>query len=271
MKNRMKKVLSVLLAVALFAGILPMTSRTVQAADPYMKKMSLKWDLKKNKNMPLTAEFAGIGKKKYQAKVTMFKEEAASKEGYRQITLQYTVTRKWTPSAEEVDKILTTCYVKRQQDYCYLANCSGYAVVDYDTGVSLETKNNDFGVSVKSLKEKAQGTKKYKGKKKGNWIGLPEKVTRKVQVTYPESYDGLCIGLLGDNVDDPAQTSIAFDDGVATAVGPLDSAFFTDTEKYIKNKKKYTVSDDGQPIKFGDTSYYKKGKKNSHWMKVKEV
>lgn len=267
---RTKKLMAVLLVMALFAGIFPMPGQTVKAADSYLKKLNLKWDLKKGKNLTLTARYPGIGHKKFNVKVTTFKKEDASKEGYKKLTVQYTVTRKWTPTKKDVDKIINTCYKKIKSDHCYIPFVSAYTVADYETGVSLETKKNDFNVTKKYSKSKGQGIKKFKGTK-GNWIKMPKKATVKFQVIYPEDYTGLCIGLLGENKKFDWKDDTTFTDGFGTVFGgSIDETYFTDKTKYIKTKKGYKESDEGHPIRFGDTTYYKKGKKNSHWIHVTE-
>lgn len=200
--------------------------------------------------------------------MTTYKLEDASKEGYKKLTIAFKSTRKWTPTKKKVDKLINTCYKKNGWDYAYVPFVEAYSVADYDTGVSLEG-NNDFGVKVKSFKGKASGLKKYKGKTKGNWIKIYKTATIKFQITYPESYTGLCIGLLGDNAKcNVGKPFVAVNDG-SEGSGDIDAEYF-DATKWTKIKKdKYKEDEKGTPFKFGQTTFYLKGKKNSHWLRVK--
>ena len=60
MKNITKTITGVLLVVALLVGVLPMSGQTVQAATPYMKKLNVKWDLKKNKVVSIQEPYDGL-------------------------------------------------------------------------------------------------------------------------------------------------------------------------------------------------------------------
>ncbi len=262
----MKKIITTLLTMTLLitSVIAPSRPQYMEASsNNYMKSLNLKWDLKKNKNVTLTANYPGIGHKKFNVKMTTYKIENAADDKYNKLTVGYTVTRKWTPTKKQVDKILKTCYVKLQKDYAYVPFVNGYAVVDYNTGVSLEGKN-DFDVTVKTLKNKSSGTKKFKCK--NGWIKLAKTATVKFQVTYPKDYTGLSIGLLGRNAEYGKTIRVQEDRSIG--VTDVDATFFEATKLSKVKKNLYREDEEGTPFRYGDTSYYLKGKKNSHWLRV---
>ena len=240
-----KKLLSLVLTAALaVTGVVSSvgTVDKVQAeSKEYMKKLDLKWDLKKNKNLTFTQNFGKGINKKYSLKMTGFKVTNASKEGYKKLTVSFTITRKWNPTKNDIQKIINRCN-KAGADY--LPNGFYYTVADYDTGVSLEGKNS-YHVKVKSLKNKQHGVKKYYGTQKSNWVKLEKSCDVKFEVTYPEDYKGLCIGIGGSNGYSKVVRS-------NNTIGKLD-------ELYFEGNKSYP---------FGKTSFYKQGKKNSHWLRV---
>lgn len=153
-----------------------------------------------------------------------------------------------------------------QEEYAR-AESDAYSVADYNTGFSLEGEN-DYGVKVKSFDAKASGYKKFKGKTGKNWIRIPKNATIKFQVTYPQNYTGLCIGLLGKNLQYPRGKSITVKGDGANSVGDLDQEYFSATKLTKIKNNVYKEDKNGTPFRFGDTSYYLKGKTNSHWMRV---
>lgn len=250
-----KKLLSLVLTAALaVTGVVSSvgTVDKVQAeSKEYMKKLDLKWDLKKNKNLTFTQNFGKGINKKYSLKMTGFKVTNASKEGYKKLTVSFTITRKWNPTKNDIQKIFNR-WDKVGADY--LPNGFYYTVADYDTGVSLEGKNS-YHVKVKSLKNKQHGVKKYygTGTKKNYWIKLEKSCDVKFEVTYPEDYKGLCIGIGGSNgYSKTVEYEVKKEGFSGTAYGELD-------ELYFEGNKSYP---------FGKTSIYKQGKKNSHWLRV---
>lgn len=265
-----KRIITLLLAVLLVVGVFGTVGTTtpeVKAAKgTYMKNLKLNWDLKKGKTMKLTADYPGIGKRNFDVKLTTYELKDAKKDGYKQLTVAFESVRTWALSKEEVDKIVDTCYKKLEKDYVYVPFAAAYAVTDYNTGVSLEGEN-DYDVKVKTIKSKTSGEKKYAGKK-DNWISLPQKAVIKFQVTYPEDYSGLCIGLLGCNSEYGKWVSVS--NKGATHSSDMDSLFFDGTKLIKKGKNRYKEDEDGTAIKFGQTSFYMDGKSNSHWIRVKE-
>lgn len=275
--NMKKKLVSLLLTATLLMGAAASpvgnTPKAAAAGKAYMKTHVVNWDLKKGKTLPLTVNYPGIGKQKYSVEVTTYKTENASKKGFKKLTIAFKATRLWEPTKERIDKIVEA---HAAYDHFVIPNIGSYTVADYNTGVSLEGKN-DFGVTCKSFKGKYYGTKKYYGSD-NFWIEFEKSYTSKFQITYPKNYKGLCIGLLGSNTifyegkefmyyGDVSDLSSGLTSGVPHSV---DDAYF-EGKKYKKiGKNKYVEdSKNGTPFKYGQTTYYLKGKKNSHWMRVK--
>lgn len=240
MKNITKRIIGVLLVVALLVGVLSMSGQTVQAATPHMEKLNLKWDLKNGKSVECKTVFAGGVKGKLSLKISGLKVTKANKKGYKKCTFTYTEKFKSKLTGLQVRKIVKSQYNKKLSDAgggCF------YAIVDYDTGASFEYNYGSIGdrplidsldVSVTTSKEKETKGKKYRDKKTKQWV-CRNNYACKVSVVYPENYTGLCIGVGGDNIVSE-----------------------TDADSQFWNAMK----------PFGKTSYYKKGKKNSHWMRV---
>ena len=268
--NKKTKIANLFLVLSLILGVMMSTVVTapkVQAADAYMEKLHLNWNLQKGKEKILTATYPGIGKRKYGVKITSLKIEDAAKEGYKKLTVAYKSTRKWEPKKKEVDKIFVA-NAKERLDYVYVPEVYAYAVTDFDTGFSLEGEN-DLNVSVKDYKWKISGVKKYKGSK-GRWMKMWKTASTKFEVTYPADYTGLCIGLLGQNTEYGEWFTIS-DNVCFTPASEctVDRQYFTG-EKYKRIKKhRYVPDENANPFRFGQTSYYTHGKKNSCWMRIK--
>lgn len=229
-----KKIIATILMLSLCIGTLSMGTNVVSAdaaKKPYMKKLKLKWDLKSNKNVKFTQPIAAIGNKKYTAKITKYKITDAKKKGYKKLTFVYTSKRNWKPSKNQVHKIANSSFAKKNAS---VGSGQYYTLVDYDTGANLEMEN-DYNVTVKSGEWKHKKYKKYSDDDKC-WINLWTTSSVKVTVTYPEDYKGLCIGIGGAAL--------------------------------LEESKADTAYWNGEKV-FGQTSYYKKGKKNSHFMRVK--
>lgn len=269
MKSLMKKIIPIALSVAMVLGAVQTTPGAAVQADGsrYMKNLDLKWDLKEGKNLLLTANYPGIGKQKFSVRMTSYKLQDASKQGYKELTIGYKSTRKWMPTTEKVDKIINASVKRTIGDFQYIPFVSGFAVVDYYTGVSLEGKN-DYDVTVKILNRKFSGTKKYKGTD-GNWMRIAKTAAINIQITYPEDYKGVCIGLIGANTNTGRGKYFTIEAKGAVGGGYVDDEFFKAT-KWIKIRKDvYTWNDGtGTPFKYGQTSYYLQGRQNSHWLLV---
>ena len=198
---------------------------------PYMKKLNLKWDLKKNKTVKYKVAYAGTKIiKQEKAKITNYKISKAKKDGYEKLRFVLTITREnLKPTKKQIHNMVMSRYCANTG----LISHNWYAILDYDTGYSLES-DNDFGVKVK-------GTRKYKNKKMfkdndGCRIWWRETTVFNISVTYPKDYKGLCIGVGGKKV----------------------------LKKETKNDERFW---EGKVV-YGNTNYYKKDKANSHFMRV---
>lgn len=103
------------------------------------------------------------------------------------------------------------------------------ATLDYKTGLDCEDVTMKLG-------EWKWSNYKTVTDSHGCWFRVPRTAKVKVTVTYPEDYKDLCVG-----------------------VGGLNQIKETKADKKLGKK--------GYP--FGKSSLYKKGKTNSHWMRIK--
>lgn len=232
MKQRLRKVLGVSMAIMLAAGLTvsPAMADEAQAAPkkPYMKTLKLKWNLKKNKAMKFTSRFVSVGKKPMTMTIKNVKVSKAKKKGYKKLTFTVVNKAAWKPTKKQVHKMVKSRLCRET------GSVGGYhwwTVADYDTGLCLEGLNK-LGVTVKSAKKTS--TKRIKDND-GCSVFFRDGVT-KVTVTYPEDYKGLCIGVGGHNIVEGTKADDLFFEGKRA---------------------------------FGKTSYYKHGKTNSHWMRIK--
>ena len=227
--------LSVALALTASFAVSAIAPADAQASTkPYMKTLKLKWDLKKNKTTKFTQKWVGLGNMDTKVKISNYKI-TNTKNDMKKLTFKITYTWNNTFTKMQVHKM-----VKSDRNYKLPFTNYYFAIVDYDSGKSLET-DNDFGVTVKS------GGWKYTKYKKttdshGCWVRIAKNCTVKVTITYPKDYKSLCIGVGSNNL-------------------------FV-SKKSISRKSIDTKFDNGK-VKFGKTTYYTKGKSNSHWMRVK--
>lgn len=234
MRKLLKRVMAAVVVAALAAGVVvapAMADEAHAATKPYMKTLKLKWDLKKNKTLKITEPWAGIGKQPATVTLKNFKITKAKKEGYKKLTYKVVIKRTWNPTKSKVHKLVNNNYWWETESF---GGGVWGAQVDYKTGQNLEAEN-DFGVTVKTGGWKHSNYKKAKDWH-GCWVKYPRTISATVTITYPEDYKGLCIGIGGSNLKQSTKADDAFWQGAK---------------------------------KFGKTSYYKKGKANSHWMRVK--
>ena len=229
MKNTFKKVMGALMVAVLMMGVLAVPTQKAQAASKnYMKGLKLNWDLKKNKKMKVKSAIVVLKKVNTGIKITNYKLGNAKKEGYKKLTFSVTFKNIYKrPSDSQIHKMVAA--PKQGGGFWW-------SVADFNTGLSLEEKN-DFDVRVKSSDKKIK-KKKYTEYADDHHTCCLELYTIRynVSITYPENYDGLCIGVGGNNQINQSSAD-----------------------------KKYWVG----KVKFGKTTYYKKGKKNSHWMRIR--
>lgn len=230
-KYNMKKIAAFLLMLAIAAGSVFMPAEVQAAQKGYMKSINAKWDLKPNKTITYKSRFSGIGMFKQNAKITNYKVKNSKINGYKELTFTVKFLRTQKMSGQQVHNCL---YSKEYDKYKTIGGDACYAIVDYNTGKSLSVYNNKMDVSVESSKW-VYSRKKYFRDSHGCWISSSDS-TKKVKVTYPKNYKGLCIGLCGSTTVKDSKKNNAFWNGKAT---------------------------------FGKTTYYdKKDKSVAHFMRV---
>ncbi|MCH5268467.1 MAG: hypothetical protein J1E62_09000 [Lachnospiraceae bacterium] len=237
-----KKLLCMTLVFALLTvsiSIPDVTNWVAAAGTSYMKALGVNWDLKNNASVSFTEYYIGIGDQNYTAKITNYKLADAKKSGYKQLTFDLTIQSNWSPSQSQINKMVNTMNEKNVDS---VGEGYYYTVVDYNTGTNLEKKNN-YNVTVKKPKADVKQEEHTAAIGNTDWtIGLVKSAKSKgVTVTFPEDYDGVSIVVGGGN---------ALNSGAYNDLKQKDDSFW-----------------DGKTA-FGETSYYKKGKKNSHWMRV---
>lgn len=217
-------------------GMLPGTATEANAvAKPYMKTLKLNWDLKKNKTVKSKQRFVGLGLKALNITVKNYKTTELEN-GKKKTSFTLVYSQPFKPSKKQVHKI-----ARPKSDV--LRTGVFYAIVDYNTGKSLENKSElakELGVKVKHGEWKNSPVKMYRDND-GCWVSFYAKDTVKVSITYPADYTGLCLGVGGDSyfADHlPAKTYAAYEK-------------FWDGEKPL-----------------GKTPIYKKDRTTSHWMHI---
>ena len=115
-----------------------------------------------------------------------------------------------------------------------LAGLASLALVDYQTGRELGA-GRKRNVTIKASNWKCSKVKKYKDDH-GCWVQYPTKYAMKVTVTFPQKYRGLCLGIIANNKRSETKADSAFWEGRGS---------------------------------FAKTTYYKSGKGNSHWMRIR--
>ena len=114
------------------------------------------------------------------------------------------------------------------------AGFASLALVDYQTGRELGA-GRKRNVTIKASNWKCSKVKKYKDDH-GCWVQYPTKYAMKVTVTFPQKYRGLCLGIIANNKLSETKADSAFWEGRGS---------------------------------FAKTTYYKSGKGNSHWMRIR--
>lgn len=235
MKSNIRRIALFLLtlAIAVVAAFMPV--QVEAASKPYMKTVNVKWDLKKDKTITYKSKYAGLGMMKQKVKITGYKIKNAKKKGYKELTFTVNYLRRLNLSKRQVHKCAKS---QKYQSIVINQEPDGglyfVTAVDYGTGKCLDV-HNDKGVTVKKGVICHKAGKIYRDRD-GCSVYISTKVTRKMKVTYPKKYKGLCIGVGGSRSIE--QT-------------PDDTAFLFGN------------------VAFGKTSYYgKKDKSVAHFMRV---
>lgn len=230
-----QKLAAAVLAIAVAAGCVFAPGQALQvkaASKAYMKGASVKWDLKKNKTLTYKTKYAGIGMRKQKVKMSDYQIKNAKKKGYKELTFTLNFTTKWNMTAKQVHSIVNSREFRKAGGV--VSGGFYYAVVDYDTGKSLEGKNKQK-VTVEKVGDWKYSNEKTYRDKDGCWVRMSNAKV-KIKVTYPKNYKGLCIGAGGHT-----------------------------TLKNTKNDTKFWKG----TVVFGKSSYYsKKDKSVAHFMRV---
>lgn len=235
MESVFKKSACLLTALALSVTVvaLPVTADEAHAAEkPYMKKIGVKFDLKKNKAVKSKEKVVGVGNKNLKITVKNYRT-AKLKNGKKKTTFTVVYDRSFKPTKKQVHKM------NRSYDGTLFGGF-WVDVVDYSTGCLDESVMDELGVSVKLSKWKYSKNKKFKDGD-GCWVKYPLRAQVKVTITYPASYKGLCLGV-----------------GANSYFNPEGSTAYKVNQAHFEGKRP-----------FGKTYMYKKGKTNSHWMRIK--
>lgn len=228
-----QKLAAAMLAIAVAVGCVfaPGQALPVKAASKaYMKGASVKWDLKKNKNITYKTKFAGIGMKKQTVKMSDYKMKNSKKKGYKELTFTLNFTSKWNMTAEQVHNLIKSNEFKKTN------NVGGYhyfAVVDYNTGKNLEKKNKQK-VTVERNWINSKPTT-YKDRD-GCYVNLVN-ARVKVKVIYPRTYKGLCIGTGGSTSINDTKNDTKFWNGKA-AFGK--TTFYSKKDKSVAHFMRVT-------------------------------
>lgn len=180
----LKQVLAMMLAIIMVT--LPV-AEVEAASKPYMETLNISWDLEPDKNVIYKTKYAGIGMHNAGVMITDYKIKPAKKEGYKKLT--FTVEFYCHLDFKDVHKIRKSDFFKKNG---HTGEIFYTTLVDYNTGMSLGT-DNQYGVTVKY----GDWDESYYGiecSKDGcGSITVYDYIKRRVTVTYPEDYEGLCI------------------------------------------------------------------------------
>lgn len=262
MQKLLKQSIAVCTAFALVMGTLalPVNLPQAQAAEKKaaskttkakkkaaMAKLKLKWSLKKNKKLSITEPYAGIGAKKSQIVIKNYKSRKnLKKKGYTTVSFDVVRTLQWMPTKKQVHKIMDSNYYVDTES---VGGGQYVAVVDWETGKSLDVRNADGTARNKYDVTVSASTWKYSKKGKAvtdedrcHRLALYKQAKIHMAITFPSDCKNVCVGVGGYNKITETKADKAFWNGTGT---------------------------------FGKTSYYKNaktkgGKKlNSYWMRLK--
>ena len=211
----------------------PVKAQQAAKASKNLKKAGFTFDLKQNKVKSIKTYLKGTQSSVYRVKLSGMKTVNAGK-GMKKTTFTLTYALK-DLSSSQIRDTLRMVHKGFYSDVIFGDHY--YALVDYNTGMSLEDSGNAFGVKVKVLKSKTQQTKKYRDYDKC-YFYKAKKWTVKLSVTYPESYEGLCLGVIGSSASE-ASSGVSADE-------------FFDGARTIYKTKLYT-----------------KDRKNAHFMRIR--
>ena len=201
-------------AVILMAICLALAFGTVQVQARDMKSETagtVRWGYKTNKNLVYWSYWGGVGMIKQNVKVTKWKDRWSGNAGRRRLTFTLTFTRKKKPTAKQLINA-ATYYTINHPELDTSPGCY-FAIVDYETGISLEDPKNPYGVIVTHSNWRLSGKTTYKTK--GYSISM-QNTSVNVAIEYPASYKNMCIGFGGQNRVITTSNDRLFWDGIFT-------------------------------------------------------
>lgn len=173
-----RKILILTIMIIMMIGILHCP---VMAKTPYMESLKgVSWDLKPGRAVVYQTYFKPFGLKNQKVKITNYKIAKSKLEGYKRLTFDIKWYITYSITNDEVEK------------HWYEITGGGfyYAVVDYNSGLCLEGKN-DKGVKTWAAKGIDFVEPKVFFHDEGWWI--IRNATATVVVEYPETYKDLCL------------------------------------------------------------------------------
>ena len=201
----MKRLIAILTCILLaLSPAMPALAEAEAETENGMENVNVTWDLEPDVPVACTLKFTGTDADfPVEYKITGWKD-TVRKDGMRQISFTLNYTNKFVPTKEETETIA-------------MANVGGtvggtfaWALVDYETGLDIEEKN-DVQL-VQKVQKKTNSQKKFNGKNK-TYIRFVVKAVYKITITCPKDYDGLCIGVLGQSVPVQTEADTAFWEG----------------------------------------------------------
>ncbi len=182
--KRLYRIFACVCALALFFCAMPITGEA--ASKSYMRKIAVKWGIRAGQSYTFPAYYNGISATKpIEWTISKPKIKGAKKSGYNRMEFTMTAENLSDFTQEEVDVICA------QESF---GGGHAWYLVDEKTGKSLEAKNK-VGVSCvfKVLEEKAIDG--YQNSDESVTFYPLRRYKARVTITYPEDYEGLCLGV----------------------------------------------------------------------------
>lgn len=156
------------------------------AASSYMESLNaIRWDLEPNKTVTYQTCYPGIGMRNEKAKMSNYQKTSLGS-GYDRITFSLVMDGIDSLNDSEISAVVGALKGRR-------FGTRVFAIVDYDTGKTLEAPNA-YGVTV-TYKKEVLKTKRFNAAN-GDWVTI-DTTKYDVQIDYPSSYEGMCIGASG--------------------------------------------------------------------------
>lgn len=203
MKKSMRKMLMLCFLICLM--LVPAAKANAKSSTPYMKKMSVCWDLKKNKQMTYSNYYGGLGLRSEYAKIISYKK--------KKVGSRYKVTMKI-----RFECVRTIAGLSPYERDLFLKYGDGDSVIgdynvvvaDYKTGKSLYASNK-YGVRVNT---------DYYNYNETSFTTTDGSVSDSfvdsiavVSISYPKKYKNLCVGIGGSGRENASDLDEDYYDG----------------------------------------------------------